>query len=475
MLGASAAPRFARLVERVRARRGPWLATKLIAFAGVALAIIGPPNEVRVVSFETAGSAAHYVLALTVWRLPHPDVPPDPRVDAAWLAAPQGPPRTPDPLSSDAPPPVVVLVTIDATRADVVMDPEHLAHLPTFSRLMREGVTFTEARSPGSQTAVSLTALFAGKYFSGMRWERFGVGKNRFEYAAHDATPRLPTLLGDGGIPTFKVVSLAFLTNEYGVAPGFAEEIKVTTGRRHATATEVTTPLLDRLRKAKGEPLFAFVHLTEPHAPYDRGAVTEGAPFDCYVSEIEVADAYLGRILKTLEAKDLARRAVLIVSSDHGEAFGEHGTWHHTKTIYEELLRVPLIVWGAGVSPRRVDVPVTLLDLGPTILDIFNQPTPSTWAGESLVPFLRGGAASPTRPILAEGRLRKALFVGDTKLLVDTRRKTIEVYDLASDPGEEHNLWDDDPDRYAPLLSALFAYGAAHDYRAPGYDPVYKP
>ena len=270
-------------------------------------------------------------------------------------------------------------------------------------------------------------------------------------------------------------MSLAFLTNDYGVAPGFAEEVKVTTGRRHATAVEVTRPLLDRLRAAKGQPLFAFVHLTEPHAPYDRGKITEGDPYDCYVSEIEVADAYLGKIVKVLESRDLARRSVLIVSSDHGEAFGEHNTWRHTKTIYEELLRVPLVVWGAGVSPQRVDVPVTLLDLGPSIFDLFDVPTPNAWLGESLVPFLRGGVTPRTRPIMAEGRLRKALFVGDTKLIVDTRRKTIEVYDLANDPGEETNLWDDDPDRYAPMLSALQAFGRAHDFTAPGYSPVYKP
>jgi arylsulfatase A-like enzyme len=475
LLGASLATRLSPWLDRRRSRRWALRSLQAAAVVCVVLTVVTPPNRVRLALFRSPGAAAAWVCALTFWQLPHSDVAPDARLDPSWLAARSSEPRAARPLLRGGPPPVVVLVTIDATRADMILDPQRQKRLPTFSRLMREGVSFTEARSAGSQTAVSLTALFSGKYFSGMRWARFGGGKNDYEYAAADTTPRLTSLLREHEIPSFKVVSLAFLKNDFGVAPGFDEEVFASTGRRHATANEVVPPLLDRLREAKDQPLFAFIHMTEPHSPYDRGRVKGGLTKEAYFSEIEVADQYLGKIVHELESEDLSRRSLLIVSSDHGEAFGEHGTTLHTKTIYEELIRVPLVVWGKGVTAQKVDVPVSLLDIGPTVLDAFDIPTPDAWVGESLVPFLKGGTATPTRPLMAEGRLRTALFLGQDKLIVDQRRKVVEVFDLSKDPGELHNLYDEDPARFAPALSALDAFFDAHAFKAPGYSPVYKP
>ncbi len=475
VLGESLAPRLRRRLVRLRAR--PWAlrSLRVAVLASLVLTWITPPNRVRLALFASPGAASAWICALTFWELPGAEASPDPRLDEAWLTERDPTPRAPQPLLDPGRPPVVVLVTIDATRADLVLDPERQKRLPTFTRLAREGVTFTQARSAGSQTAVSLTALFSGKHFSGMRWARFGGGKNDYEYAATDTTPRLTDLLREREIPTFKVISLPFLPNEFGVAPGFDEEIRAQVGRRHAPANDVVPPLLDRLREAKGKPLFAFVHMTEPHSPYDRGRIKRVPALEAYFCEIEVADTYLGKIVRELESPDLAGRSLLIVSSDHGEAFGEHGTTLHTKTIYEELIRVPLFVWGAGVKPQQVDVPVSALDIGPTVLDAFAIPTPNRWVGESLAPFLRGGSATPTRPVMAEGRLRTAIILGHEKILIDRRRKIVEVYDLSRDPGELDNLYDADPARFAPALSALSAFSRAHDYAAPGYEQVYKP
>jgi len=165
-------------------------------------------------------------------------------------------------------------------------------------------------------------------------------------------------------------------------------------------------------------------------------------------------------------------RGVLIVSADHGEAFGEHQTREHTKTIYEELLRVPLLVRGAGVSHVEVDERVGLVDLGPTILDLFGLPTPATYDGQSLAPFLRGRRAALDRPLLAEGRLRRALYTDDgLKVIADPRRKLVEVYDLENDPGELENLWDEDPARSDRALGALTAFFAAHALGVTPYKP----
>ncbi|MFO0550109.1 MAG: sulfatase [Polyangiaceae bacterium] len=439
--------------------------------------LVPPPNAVRLAEFRSPGAFGAWLFASWTWGLPQLSGTPDSRVDARWYERrADRPDRPPSEKRLVKRPPIVILLTIDATRAAAVEEGIEKGMLPAFTELRDQGTQFTVAHSAGSQTAVSLTALFAGKYFSEMKWAKYGKGTSRFEYAASDPTLRFPSILSDAGVSTMKVASLTFLRNEYGVAPGFTEEKVVTSGRQHAAGRAVIEPILMRLKKARpDEPLFIFAHLTEPHAPYDRGRNKTGTDYERYLSEVQAADGFVGRVLQALENGTNAGRAILIVSSDHGEAFGEHGTREHTKTIYEELLRVPLFVWGAGVAHRKVDQPVTLLDLGPTILDIFGVDTPDRFSGESLVPILGGDDVTLTRPVLAEGRLRRALFVDDLKVIVDLRRKTVEAYDLATDPGELFNVYDRDRDRVRPVLAALRAYFEGRSYTEGGYRPLYKP
>ncbi|MBL8741020.1 MAG: sulfatase, partial [Myxococcales bacterium] len=445
------------------------------AAVGLAVLAVAPPtNRVRLALFRSPGGAAAWIYGNLWWRLPSLEGAPDASVDPRWFEPREGEVR---PLSTDQlvrEPPVVVLITIDATRADAVY--ENRAKLPTFDRLMREGVTFENARSAGSQTAVSLTSLFTGKYFSELYWSKHGTGSSRFDYAGADETPRFVDLLTGHGVETSKVVALTFLRNEFGVAPGFSEEKVVTSGRRHAPGNAVVEPLIRRIRAiGPDEPTFLYAHFTEPHGPYDRGKLKQGPEYERYLSEIALADDYLSRIVQALSSEALRRRSILIVSSDHGEAFGEHGTREHTKTIYDELLRVPLVVWGGVVQPKSIAQPVTLLDLGPTILDIFAVETPDSMNGQSLVPLLAGRDVTLSRPIMAEGRLRRALLLGDLKVIVDLRRKTVEAFDLTTDPDELDNLYDSDPARVAPALATLRAFFEKREYTKGGYRPIYKP
>jgi arylsulfatase A-like enzyme len=253
----------------------------------------------------------------------------------------------------------------------------------------------------------------------------------------------------------------------------------VARGRQHATAREIMDPLIQRLTQAGPGPLLLFAHLTEPHAPYDRGG-QEGTAWERYLAEIRVADAQIARLVQLINRR-FADRAYLFVTSDHGEAFGEHGTREHSKTLYEELLRVPLFVRGPGVAARRIDQRVGLIDLGPTILDLFGVETPPEFMGQSLVPLLAGGDAPLDRPLLAEGRLRRALYLGDMKIIDDPRRKVVEAYDLEADPGEARNLFsafagpsDGHTPRVNAALAALRAFFAVHRAHRPGYEPIFK-
>jgi len=336
-------------------------------------------------------------------------------------------------------------------------------------------VHFRHASSPGSQTSVSLSSLFSGRYYSQLRWSRFGEGKTRFLYAADDQTVRWPQLLSDAGVETHSVLGLIFLQSRFGVAGGFEHERVVVTGRRHGRAPTIMRPLLSKLAKLKQGPAFLYAHLMEPHEPYNRGRVREGSAWERYLSEVDVVDHWLGQLVDTMK-RHHRRRGIIIVSADHGEAFGEHGTKFHTKTLYQELVHVPLIFWGAGLYRRVVDQPVGLVDVGPTVLHMFRQPAPADCAGVSLLPLMRVHEATVSRPVFIEGRLRRGMYTDDgLKVIEDTVRKVVEVYDLNDDPGELHNLFGRGGARVDRAVAQLRAWYQANTLRKDGYEPPYKP
>lgn len=479
--GAALAPAVvAALAQRPRLARGLALGVAAVAVAPI---VLGVPNAVRKELFRSPGSAGAWALAMTRWEVEGLPAPAAPERGARFFRAPRADdppiPPTGQPLA-DTPAPVVVFITIDALRADALADRTRDATWPTLARLRDESAWFTRARAAGSQTAVSLTAAFSGRTFSELFWARHGVGSARFEYAAADPTPRLAALLDEEEIETFKVVGTNFLANEFGTAAGFARETIASKGRRHARAREIEGPLVEALKGVRREPAFFYAHFMEPHAPYDRGALKEGSKKERYLSEIASLDGTFERLLAVLDGPRLRGRSWLVVSSDHGEAFGEHDTWEHTKTLYDEMIRVPLLVRGPGVVPRVVEEPVSVLDVGPTVLDLFRLPTPAAWTGQTLVPLLRGDDVALERPILAEGRLRRAIVTPDgMKVIVDLRRKVVEAYDLANDQMELDDVWDDGPpattERARIAAAALGAYYLEREARAPGYRPVYKP
>jgi arylsulfatase A-like enzyme len=449
-------------------------ALAVVALFAIAGLLVAPANATRQQLFRQPCAVGPWVLATVLWpaAMPHAPVivPPSP-----WLLdrshAPAIPPTAPPPLPSN---PVIVLITIDALRAEALDDPSHASLVPTFNAMKRDGVVFTRATTPGAQTPTSLAALFSGRYFSEQKWDDYGEGGDRFPYPAGDPAPRFPEILSAHGVTTVQDAAFVFLVNRFGVLRGFSEEKMLGHTRNACPARYVISPLIDRLSHAKDEPMFLYTHLGEPHAPYVYGR--PGAPVrERYFAAIAEADTQVGRVLRHLK-EHFENRWVLIVSADHGEAFGEHQTTDHSKTLYEELLHVPLLVESPAFTPRRVDERVGLIDVGPTILDLFGVDTPATFNGQSLVPILAGGSVTLTRPLIAEGRLAKEYTQQDGfKVIDDPRRKVVEAYDLRSDPLELRNVFDAEPTRADAALGFLRAFYAAHALREAGYEPPYKP
>jgi arylsulfatase A-like enzyme len=444
--GAALAHRFELRFDGWNARRFFTVATPILLYA-----FVPPPNALRCQLFEVPSSVGAWVLATIWWRAPQlpRDVAPRPFAPSREV------PPSKATLTADSP--VVVLITIDATRADVVNGAPRHAPMPELTAMAEHGARFTNAVAPGSQTAISLSSVFAGRYFSQLTWDWVGTGAKRFLYPAVDPAPRFPELLTKAGIPTTLVGPMVFLNAEYGIARGFTDHRVLVQDTSHAHGAQIIDMLVDRIRAADPDrPGFFYAHLIEPHSPYDRGEKKEGPAFERYVSEIALADQLVARAARAAEEK-FGGRAILIVTSDHAESFGEHRTQEHSKTVYEEVLHVPLLVRGGKIERRTIDAPVGIIDLGPTILDLFRLPTPPSFMGQSLVPLLAGEPMHFTRPLFAEARLHRAYY-GELKVIEDLRRHTVEAYDLTKDPKELDNVFGRDPraDEDLATLRAFF-------------------
>jgi arylsulfatase A-like enzyme len=367
----------------------------------------------------------------------------------------------------------VILLTVDCLRADVFTEPGH--RHAYYDRLKHDAVWFTEARTPGSATVPSLSAVFSGKYYSELLWKR--RSKRGDVWPAEDPSVRFPELLQRASVRTVTVASKTWLMNEHGVVRGFDEQDDLDRKRtprvNHVKIAKLLPKIEQQLTRHQKGPLFLYAHAMDPHWPYDSGRVKRGKLFDRYTSEIDKVGKQLARFDDWLRAQGLFDRTTLILSADHGEAFGEHGTTQHSKTLYDELIHVPLWIRVPGAKGRTVAAPVSLIDLGPTILDLFGLPTPASYQGQSLVGFPRGESPELTRPIAAEGRLlQMVLFPDGKKAIFDSRRGIAELYDLKRDPTEANNLAENGN---GPELSLLRAFFDLHKHPSYGRHAPYRP
>lgn len=457
-LSGAQGPRFlGRALRTSRARRAGLGALAVLALLGAATIVVPPRPPVNAEMFRIDGVVVMPAIARVRSFLDRgaANVPPE---AAEWYrdrsAVPPIPPSSPSLLPKDG---IVLLITADSMRASLFADPKIRAKLPRMEQIRALSVDFTMARSPASRTLLTWGAVYTGQYYSGLKWTGVNIGKDRHV--------RFPTLLGKAGIPSVTFPPLGQLARG-NLTGGFTEEITVKPrkGQNYPTSTEVMPRLIERIRQHKEGPLFLFTHLMDPHFPYD-SATTRGTRWNRFVAEVVQVDKAVGQLWDALEAGGLLDRTTLIISADHGEAFGQHDTPYHTITLYEELIRVPLFVRIPGVRPRRVDQPVTLMDLGPTILDLYGQPTPGYWLGQSLVPFFRGEDPILTRPIAAQRSVESALLLGNRKVIVNVQKGTREIYDLVKDPAETHNLIEELGEEGEEQVRLLTTFFEAHALR----------
>lgn len=452
----------------VRPSRAAKLGLAVSLLAGLVAAFVPPPNAVLLRQHRTTGS----YLAPWLARARRPARSEWPRTESPWLVsrkhAPEIPPSAP---RSFAESPIVLLFTSECIRADVVSNPAYLARLPNFARLRREGIYFSEARSTAPGTSQALASLFTSTMYSGLEWANL-AGRGADYFFPHlDPTPRLPELLKARGFTTASVQGLPRTSQRHGLVRGMDIEHMLPGGAKGFAGSQDQLPvILEILRSHQKGPLFLYAHFDDPHFPYDR-AGDHGARFDDYLAEIALVDTTLGAVWKTVEELGIAQRTALVFSADHGEAFGEHDMLLHATSLYEEQIRIPLLARIPGRGPVVIEEPVSLLDVGPTLLDLLGLPTPGHALGQSLSALVAGKREPLTRPLALEsGRaLRGIVFPDRFKLIRDLRAGSVELYDLAHDPGELVNLVDARPRETRERLAFLDRYFEVHRFEAPGY------
>ncbi len=375
-------------------------------------------------------------------------------------------PRVPLPEARDA---HLVLITIDALRPDHLgawgyprrVNGEPLS--PAIDALAAAGVRFERVYTAAPHSAYAISSLLTSEYIPST--VRLGL----------PAPPTLADLLGARGFRTEAWFPLGLFFNGRKELAAFAERRfgfqRATTWDLDArTLTDHVIERLDEIHR-EGEPrTFLWIHYFDVHEPYVRHPDFDLGPsaMQRYDSEIAFTDRQLARLFAALA--NLDRPTVIALTADHGEEFKEHGGWYHGSSLYEEQVRVPLIVVAPGLAPRAVADPVELVDVAPMLLSLLGEPPAPSQRGDDLSPALTGSGA-PTRPVFSEVDNKRMVRRGRWKLVVDVRRDTSELYDLETDPRELANVYDRHPSIGAELDAEL--RGWMESLRAPaGREPA---
>jgi choline-sulfatase len=385
-------------------------------------------------------------------------------------------------VDHEAPAVGVVIITLDTTRADRLSPYGFMdAAMPHLDRLAREGVVFDQATSVAPLTLPAHTSLFTGLFPPA-----HGVRDNADPPLSSEHLTLAEILRGQR-FRTGAFVGSVVLDADRGLSHGFDEYRGVATtaalGRvsgppRRRRGDQVVTDAIRWIEGVQDSRFFVWAHLYDPHRPYDPPEPFRSKYTDPYIAEIAFADAQIGRLLDSLERRNLLDRTIVIVAADHGESLGDHGERDHGIFVYESVLRVPLIMRVPGVAPRRVADVVRLVDVMPTVLDLLGVAPPPV-NGVSLVAALHGKPQEPELEAYAESQypLRfgwsplRALRAGRYKL-IDAPRP--ELYDLERDPFEKRNLYEERGDvarAFSQRLRMLDG-SVVSPHRKQGSDPI---
>jgi choline-sulfatase len=360
----------------------------------------------------------------------------------------------------------VLLISIDSLRADMPWSgyPRDIA--PNLAALEKKSVSFTHSYAVSSYTSMSLGGLLAGRYPSELKRDGFFFGTYPKENLF------FPELLQAAKVKTVSAHAHGYF-KDAGFQQGFdAWELVPNLKWNNTTDENVTGEAHEKLAEKllagaipEGDQtarFFAWFHFLDPHdmyMPHDADGIPPFGkkPRDKYDAEVLYTDQKVGKLLDFVSKAPWRDRTVIIVTADHGEAFGEHNQFVHGFELWENLTRVPLFVYvPGGGAPKHLETEVSAIDLAPTILEMMGVAADPAMVGRSLLPELLSGKEPEARDVIldlpdtSDNERRRALVRGQKKLVAYGQDTAMRAYDLAADPGEDHPITSGDD--YAALL-----------------------
>lgn len=359
----------------------------------------------------------------------------------------------------------LLLISVDTLRADHTSPYGAAADTPLLQRLAAEGVVFENAYSPVPLTQPAHASVFTGSYPA-----HHGVRDNvGFTLAERAVT--LAECFRDAGYQTGAVVAASVLSKRSGLDQGFESYDDAFTAAQLGTGLPVVERAGEEVRdralawldgRDRSRSFALFVHFYDPHTPYAApGELGQRFAAEPYAGEIAHADRCVAAIVERLEREGLLESTAVVFLSDHGESLGEHGEKTHGLFLYEAALHVPLVIRlpGGELRGRRERALVSLVDVLPTLVDLFELRAPPPMDGLSLRPLLEGGEL-PDRSLFAETlyplfyRWSPSFSIrrGPHKYIEAPRA---ELYDVVADPRELQDQLGTAPETAAPLQGAL--------------------
>jgi choline-sulfatase len=358
----------------------------------------------------------------------------------------------------------ILIITIDALRGDRLgvagyARPHETSLTPNLDALARRGAYFRRVWSQAPNTPRSFPSILTSQTPSGVRWDKPKVNYPNLLDSNHTFFEDLR----GAGLTPIGIFSHFYFTDDRGISKAFKEWSNEGAGtiaesNKDSASPRIVPRVIARLKKAAAskERFVLWTHLFEPHSSYmthkefpSSGATGVPGLMEKYDHEIAFVDSWVGKVLAALEATGLARKTAVVIMADHGEAWGEHKVFFHGQDLFDEQLRIPLIIAIPGRAPVVSDDPVAAVDVGPTLVDLVGASPPKAFRGRSLLPAV-DGEKLPRRPIYSELLPATAwphhavmLVDDDKKLIHRVSERRFELYDLARDPGEKQNLADD--------------------------------
>lgn len=435
--------------------------------------------------------------------------------------------------------PSVILISIDTLRADHLGCYGYgKSTSPHIDQLAAEGILYRETASTSSFTLPTHASMMTGLFPSSHGATYQNRDPDSFLVRGmSNVYPTMAEILREAGYETAGFISGPLLSRQFGFARGFGlyddryDRLQSTRARLLARSwlfgslyraglfvdrdldsqrvAEEVNPLVETWLAQRGgvaRPFFLFVHYWDPHGPYEppsplnmrEDGTPLGVPFDMdrlligdytltpgaladtielYDREIQYVDRHVGKLLETLEMGGWLDKAIVFLTSDHGESFGEHGHWEHSRVLYDDLLRVPFIVrlpGGRAAGTVVEDLVAQPTDILPTVLSLIGLEPPALLEGRDLLADVMEGEAGVGSPGFAFAELRRnvdwperwgARYDRDLVSARTLRHKLIrsstgeeELYDLESDPGETMNLIDREPEIGSAMRAILEAW-----------------